>query len=314
MIRSILARALFVSFGVAACNSILDNKPGTLDPTTSVDMVSGQPTDAGQPPESPRDGDRPRAPNAGASPLCSPSEQMCHGLCVSMSDPVYGCGAPSCEPCAVPRGTAACQANRCVVADCDPGYADCNQDPADGCEVDLSKATSCGSCNARCPAATPVCAPAGASFQCSTGCAPNAPLLCGDECVSPATSVNHCGGCNAKCPTVAHADVTCEAGDCKVACKPSYHACGGACVVSTDPTACGPGCVVCPVPAHAAATCQGDACGFQCAAGFGDCNREAADGCESNLATDPLHCGACGRSCNGGTCNAGVCSPADAGP
>ncbi|MBX3209481.1 MAG: hypothetical protein KF764_30890 [Labilithrix sp.] len=315
MIRSIFARGLVLAFGVAACNTLLDNKPASLDPATTTDPIApSDPTDAGHAPKG-DDPDVPRRSDAGAAPLCSPTEQVCHGLCVAMSDPVYGCGRPTCEPCAIPHGSAGCHAGACVVETCDKGYADCNRDPADGCEVDLSRATSCGGCSARCAAATPVCAPTGDSFACSNGCAANAPVRCGNECVSPLTSVNHCGKCDTPCAAVEHAEVTCEAGACKLACRPSYHACAGACVVDTDPAACGAGCVVCPVPAHAEATCKDAACGFQCSAGFGNCNQDAADGCESNLATDPLHCGACGKSCNGGACNAGVCAPPpDAGP
>ena len=324
--RSTIARFLVLAVGVAGCNTILDNKPGSLDPSTPSDVTPTVPSsDGGGLADVPRRGEQPPSPDSGTtdppdggeSPLCAPGQQMCHGFCVGMTDPMYGCGNPACQPCTIAHGTAACQANTCVVQACDKGYADCNQDPADGCEVDLSKATSCGACNAVCPAATPVCAPAGAAFQCTTGCAPDAPLLCGNECVSPLTSVNHCGACNTKCPEIAHAEAGCVAGTCTFNCKPGYHACGARCVVSTDPTACGPTCTVCPVPTNAAATCQADTCAFQCNAGFGNCNQDPADGCETNFATDPLHCGGCGLSCNGGTCNAGVCTPApppDAGP
>jgi hypothetical protein len=53
-----------------------------------------------------------------------------------------------------------------------------------------------------------------------------------------------------------------------------------------------------------------DTCGFTCRAGFGDCNLNPNDGCESNLANDPLNCNACGNACPPDhTCNAGACTP-----
>jgi hypothetical protein len=317
--RTLLGRALALTIGVGGCNTILDNKPGTLDPRTLSDNAPTDPDGDGNIPDPSKGGDESKGdpgstdPDAGSP--CGPGRHVCHGSCVDSNDPTYGCGAASCEPCKASRGTAACQGNACVIQACDKGYADCNQNPADGCETDLSKAASCGSCNTVCPAATPVCTPQGTSFQCTNGCTVLAPLLCGTECVSPLTSVNHCGGCDAKCPTVEHGEVTCAGGMCQLACKPDYHACGAVCAVNTDPLACGPDCAVCPAPANAVATCQANACGFQCNAGFGNCNVEPMDGCEARLATDPLNCGVCGSSCNGGTCNAGICSPApDAGP
>jgi len=315
-------RATFLAFGIAGCNAILDNEQGTLQTSTPTDVNPTQPGagDGGnggqpQPPRSGQlsdSGGLPPQPARDASTGgidCSPGQHACYGACVGVTDPVYGCGDPSCSPCKTSHGQSGCQGNKCVVQACDPGYADCNQDPADGCEVDLSKAASCGACNAVCPAASPVCAPSGTTFQCTTGCTAVAPLLCGTECVSPLASVNHCGGCNLKCPEVDQGTAACTTGVCTFTCKPGYHACDTRCVVETDPTACGPTCTACPVPANSTAICQANTCGMQCVVGYGNCNNDATDGCESNFATDPLNCGACGTSCNGGTCNNGVCTP-----
>src|SRR6185295_2644326 len=40
------------------------------------------------------------------------------------------------------------------------------------------------------------------------------------------------------------------------------------------------------------AACVAGQCTFQCTAGFGDCNGDGADGCETALATTVAHCGA----------------------
>src|SRR5262249_15054843 len=156
-----------------------------------------------------------------------------------------------------------------------------------------------------------ICAPAavGGAYECTTGCPPTAPLLCGTECVSPLVSVNHCGACTTKCPDVDQGIATCTVGLCSFTCKQKFHACAGRCVASDDPPACGPLCTVCPAPPNATAVCETNACGFTCVPGAGDCNRLPADGCEAVFASDPLNCGGCGISCHGGACNAGVCAP-----
>lgn len=45
-----------------------------------------------------------------------------------------------------------------------------------------------------------------------------------------------------------------------------------------------------------------------CNALFADCNGDAADGCEASIWSDPAHCGACGRTCDG-PCAMGACQP-----
>jgi hypothetical protein len=51
----------------------------------------------------------------------------------------------------------------------------------------------------------------------------------------------------------------------------------------------------CVGPGYTGACGVGGAC--TCVAGLGDCNMEAADGCESNAQNDPEHCGGCGNPC-----------------
>ena len=201
--------ASVLAFAFLGCNSILENTPGTLVEADEAGALPG-PAEPG-PTEQPK----PSNPDAGQpdsgekpSPGCPVGQRMCSGACVSLNDPNYGCGDPSCDACPSTHGTMACQAKKCVVAACDPGYADCNKVSGDGCEVDLSLAGSCGACNAVCAAAAPLCAPSGPTFQCTNGCTPGAPLNCGAVCVDPNTSTNDCGGCNMKCPVVANSTST----------------------------------------------------------------------------------------------------------
>jgi hypothetical protein len=153
--------------------------------------------------------------DAAADPLppqCLVGTKPCGDICVSITDPYFGCGGPTCERCAPAHGTAACIGGQCGVEECAPGFADCNGMPSDGCEVDLVAPSSCGACGVTCVAA------------------PNS-----------------------------------------------------------------------------SASCVAGACASQCDAGFGDCNHDALDGCESPLLTDKRNCGQCGRVCIIGDCEAGKC-------
>jgi hypothetical protein len=60
---------------------------------------------------------------------------------------------------------------------------------------------------------------------------------------------------------------------------------------------------------HAAPLCHSTkGCVLTCDAGFADCNGVSADGCESELASDPFHCGSCPNDCQGSACVSGVCA------
>lgn len=96
--------------------------------------------------------------------------------------------------------------------------------------------------------------------------------------------------------------------------------CDGKCVSASDPAlGCGSAsCAPCVVP-HAVATCSATGeCSFStCDNGFADCDvgslSSDATGCETNVASDPAHCGACGISCTSASgsesCVAGQCQP-----
>lgn len=53
--------------------------------------------------------------------------------------------------CALAHATATCVAGACDIVDCDPGFADCNEEPLDGCEADLlDDSQHCGKCHKVC--------------------------------------------------------------------------------------------------------------------------------------------------------------------
>ncbi len=71
-------------------------------------------------------------------------EQSIEGTITYLNNPdLFG------EDCDV---TAFFTATKVITVDCEPGWADCNGDPSDGCETDLSTSNAnCGACGATCP-------------------------------------------------------------------------------------------------------------------------------------------------------------------
>lgn len=73
------------------------------------------------------------------------------GKCFDLSSDVLACGHCSNEcPAGGPNQVRACHKGVCAL-ECAPGFADCNQDPSDGCETDLSvNPNHCGACGNEC--------------------------------------------------------------------------------------------------------------------------------------------------------------------
>jgi hypothetical protein len=83
-----------------------------------------------------------------------------------------GCG----RRCAPANAEGACGGGRCAVARCNAGFADCDGDPGNGCEVDLATSAShCGACGRGCPSGLcrdAACVTFGGAFErADPGCA-----------------------------------------------------------------------------------------------------------------------------------------------
>jgi hypothetical protein len=110
---------------------------------------------------------------------------------------------------------------------------------------------------------------------------------------------------------------SCVAGVCSsAACMPPQVLCmtpmGGVCVnPSSDTNNCGSCGNVCPIGANSIPQCAMGVCGSICNTGFGNCNGNPADGCETKILSDPNNCGGCGIHCAGmtPTCQMGMCAP-----
>jgi hypothetical protein len=66
-------------------------------------------------------------------------------------DPVH-CGSCNAPACVTANGTPDCGAGHCATGACKAGFDDCNDDPEDGCEVNLRQdRLNCSKCNTPCP-------------------------------------------------------------------------------------------------------------------------------------------------------------------
>ncbi|MDB4929530.1 MAG: Tryptophan synthase alpha chain [Myxococcaceae bacterium] len=190
-----------------------------------------------------------------ASRACPGAETCCGGACVDLMANPVSCGVCD-NRCGLPNAVAFCRAGACAVGTCAGGYADCDLAPTNGCEVNAQ------------------------------------------------TDVAHCGACGTVCPMGAHvAARSCVVGRCGISCDVGFADCDGnpanGCEVDlvTTATQCGACGTVCPARPHAAPACVSRACALRCDADFGDCNGDAADGCEVDTRASVAHCGACGRAC-----------------
>src|SRR5437762_13193367 len=78
----------------------------------------------------------------------------------------------------------------------------------------------------------------------------------------------------------------------------AWACCSGACTdTGSDTSHCG-GCGHACAAAHAKPTCAGGACtAGACDPGWGDCDKDPGNGCETNLHVDPQNCNTCGAAC-----------------
>ena len=202
-----------------------------------------------------------------------------------LSDP-SNCGICG-NTCAVENAAASCDAGTCVVGACLEGFADCDEDPEDGCETDLSRPELCGACG---PLEGTPGEPCGTCGSGAWVCDGIGAVSCLDDLGDDAR--NECGGCGelegAPATECAPCSVwACDAGG-TVVCERTAgeeNACGG----------CGP----------LEGGEPGDACG-ECDLGVWACvgaesvcvgdagERNACGGCATLVAEPEGACGPCG--------------------
>lgn len=252
--------------------------------------------------------------------VCTTGFQNCNGTASDGCETDTRTNLTSCGTCgtvcpARNNATATCTAGACGFT-CLPGYADCDNNPVNGCEVDTRVTEgACGRCGNVCGAGQ-VCSNGSCQFTCSQADGGVSLVSCpgGATCISLANNLANCGRCGNVCGANIHAHATCVSGVCGNACNTGFGDCDNVVAngcereLSSDPLHCGTCGNVCPARANATTSCSSSSCRFTCNTGFGDCNFFAGDGCETDTQTNTLNCGACGRSCpSGQSCSAGVC-------
>ena len=361
---------------------------------SSVPLGTFEPGPDGAPPSLAPEAGGPEVDANAFRPLCAATEcPIPYGTC---SDDSFRCETnfdsdnTSCGACGVecPSGELMrdlfgaeffCQSGTCKMScasDSAKHTGDCNNNVADGCEVDLDcDSNNCGACGVKCPAGTNC---VGGNCGCPAGLTACGPAGCGLECVDLKLDDTNCGVCGKVCepgatPPPPNMHVGCDNGACgplkcdrgfedcntnladgcevelagdpancgscgkacgagqvcengKCSCAPSETRCPGFgtftyCVDlqsdSQDCGACGNRCPFAEYPSRS--VCRLGRCEVQCPAGFADCDGNVANGCETQVRSDPRNCGACGVQCDlalGQPCVEGAClvAPCEGGP
>jgi hypothetical protein len=237
-----------------------------------------------------------------------------------LTNDVNNCGACG-KICLFANADAKCDAGACAIQACKTGFADCDLDPSNGCEINLDNDPAhCGDCATPCtpkPNVEPSCvARACIGGPCKAGfsdCDGNAANGCEVDLFGDA---NNCGACGKACPSLPFASTSCSGATCAIgSCDTGHGDCdhsvwsGCEADFATNVRNCGACGNVCPAVPHGVAGCAADKCGVgACDAGYADCDGDATNGCEVNLANDPLNCAACGNACPAVANGAPVCS------
>jgi hypothetical protein len=269
----------------------------------------------------------------GTSCATDATESACEdGRCVFVGcAPGFGnCGGEGCQPlledpdhcggcgdrCPPPRSH--CAGGRCTSLECAPGTADCDGNDNNGCEADLTSASTCAGCELSCGPYPNAEAGCGAERCAIVGCDPgwgDCDAAVDNGCEADiALDTQNCGDCARDCGALAHVvSASCAMGACtELECEPGWGDCDGAADTGCEQPLntlehCG-GCGTACAPARATATCDTGTCMITaCDEGFDECNGAIDDGCEADLSST-AHCGACTNACAQGVpCNGGGC-------
>lgn len=169
--------------------------------------------------------------SSGSGPSCPAGQTSCGGGCADLATDEANCGTCGHACAAPPNASAACSAGVCGLGACAAGWADCDGDPSNGCEVHLADAAAnCGACGNVCSATrgTSACS-AGACViaSCDPGYA-DCDLQASNGCeVHTDADPQSCGACNHVC-SLPHATAGCSSGACTVAsCSSGFGDCDG---------------------------------------------------------------------------------------
>ncbi len=294
---------------------------------------------------------------ANPTPRCDPQSKICVACidpagsdcpAGSLCDAKTHACVPGCSKAHGCGDGGACEADAGTCVEC-VADADCRDPMRKRCDPATHACSACLPSNDDCPVGN-YCAPAKTEYACATGCrddmdcagdggvtrcekTKHACVACladddcaigtvckGNACV-PGCSANHGCDANLTCCGGACVSLTADKGNCGAcgkACGANETCCTGLCSnVANDAMNCGACGMACMV-ANAVAACANSTCGLaSCQAGFSDCDNNAKNGCEINIASDLNNCGGCGSLCKranavplctGGNCQIGQCN------
>lgn len=211
---------------------------------------------------------------------CLAGETRCGGICVNLLGSDSNCGI--CGR-ACPAGET-CNGGACMQT-CPAGQSACGG----SCVNTQTDVNHCGICNMRCAAGLACIA-----GRCQSDCPIAGQLRCGGVCINPLTDRANCGRCGTACAM----NQVCSVGACAAGCAAPTTNCSGLCLdTATNVANCGACGRACSNAPNANPTCAMSTCGLRCNAGFGNCDMNAINGCETNTVTSSMHCGACGNVC-----------------
>jgi hypothetical protein len=252
------------------------------------------------------------------------------GCEANLADDIAHCGA--CDALCAPENAAGadctsatdgCNIDKAVGNDgCLGSFRDCNNDPSDGCEADISvNADHCGMCDSACSDlnGTPTCDAGICVENCDAGFADcDADISASCE-VDTNLSSARCGGCLAGDNNSGSGEACtasgptkspfCDGGTCdEVDCPPGFGDCDGSadgnsdCDDSLDTVSdcglCGEACSV----ANGSPTCLDPGSGFVCGVDtcesvggevWANCDGDAVSGCDVEMQSNDASCGGC---------------------
>jgi hypothetical protein len=243
---------------------------------------------------------------------CDAGQLVCNDTCVADDIPNCGTCGNHCGTLPHVSGATTCVSGKCTFkpTSCAAGFADCDGDPSNGCEADLSQSAHCGACTTTCSGAASFCVPGGGdagTFSCAASCPTATPTACGSSCVNTATDPRNCMTCGSACAAVTNGQPACVSSMCDITCDANFHKCGSACADNTSLDSCGTSCSPCPAPpANGTEACNGVSCAFTCNTNYTACGNIC-----SQLSSDSAHCGSCSKQCVSVACTSGQCVEKD---
>jgi len=163
---------------------------------------------------------------------CPAGKTFCAGRCTDTSVDDANCGAcgnacPWTDAEPPPNMEYRCANGKCGQLRCRRGWANCNGNLDDGCEVNVTDdEENCGACGKACSAGQK-CIVRENSVGC--GCEP-LETLCTDQtgnqaCVDLLNDTKNCGACGYTCPLRANEVASCKKGFCEYECPPGLGDC-----------------------------------------------------------------------------------------